>query len=248
MALIPPDADPLSLLRAARPPGQDLLILEPKWLFWFQTGTLRMNYTGPLRMLSWLFRAPSVSSHSTRPRVVTKCQAEKALIGDRDFTSQVSHLWSLEPSGSRNAEMARRLLLRDFTFHEIWMQGISLLLRVSGHEKSRNTRCLFFRDFAFHEIRIRTSGRRKAEMTQRLFLFGISRFVKSGCKGIPAPWISAPWSLRISRFEKPKCLSLLGMLPKCRNALAFVRSTLTIIPVIDGSRRIVISLFRDSGF
>jgi hypothetical protein len=35
------DVDPLSLLRVARPPGQDLLILEPKWLFWFRTGTLR---------------------------------------------------------------------------------------------------------------------------------------------------------------------------------------------------------------
>jgi hypothetical protein len=45
------------------------------------------NYIGPLRMLSWLFRESSVSSHSARPRAVTKFQAEKALIRDRDFLS-----------------------------------------------------------------------------------------------------------------------------------------------------------------
>jgi hypothetical protein len=41
------DADPLFLLRVVRPPGQDLLILELKWLFWFQTGILQMNTEVP---------------------------------------------------------------------------------------------------------------------------------------------------------------------------------------------------------
>jgi hypothetical protein len=98
--------------------------------------------------------------------------------------------------------------------------------------------------------------------------FGISRFMKLGYKEYPCslespvaekPKCPAPINFRISRFaksgykgypcslespvaEKPE-------MPKCEmpNALAF-NQRLTIIPVIDGSRRIAISLFHDSGF
>jgi hypothetical protein len=65
------DADPLSLLRAARPPDKDILVLEPKWIFWFQTRILRMNTQVPPQMLNWLFQALSVRSHNTGPRAMT---------------------------------------------------------------------------------------------------------------------------------------------------------------------------------
>jgi hypothetical protein len=145
------------------------------------------KYTGPLQMLCWLFRAPSVSSHSTRPRAVTKCQVEKALIGDRDFTSQVSRLLVPRTSGSRNAKWpgARSfgishftksgckgypcslgspvtekpkypvpIPFRDFAFHEIRMQGISLHLRIPVAEKPKWFGAYSFWDFAFREIKM----------------------------------------------------------------------------------------------
>jgi hypothetical protein len=210
--------------------GAEMALLVPNW-------NPSDNYTGPLRMLSWLFWVSSVSSHSARPRAVTKCQAEKALIGDRTSRVKCPIFWSLEPPvaempkwpGARSFGISRFTKYGckgypctlgspvaekpkyptpilsgfrgsrkqdaqgcpcsleplspksrndpalapfwDFTFREIWMQGMSLLLGVSGH--------------------------RKAEMTRRLFLFGILHFVKSRYK-------ECPCSLEFLVAEKPK--------------------------------------------
>jgi hypothetical protein len=162
------------------------------------------NYTGPLRMLSWIFQAPSVCSHSARPRAMTKCQDEKTLIRDRDFLSQVSFLLVSRTSSSQNAEMVHCSLLRDFSFCEIWKQGISLLLRTSGRQKVEMLGTSRFQDFAFRKIRIQrvslllgVSSCQKDEMTQHLFLFGILPFTKSRCK-------KCPCSLEFPVTEKSK--------------------------------------------
>jgi hypothetical protein len=216
---------------------------------------------------------------------VTKCQVEKAFIGDRDFTGQVSRLLASRTPGSRNAEMARaRSFGISHAFHEIWMQGISSLLRVSGRRKAEIPGAYSFSGFCGSRNQdargclcsLEVPVAEKSEMTRRLLLFGISRFVKSRCKECPCsleffgrrkaemPKAETPKCLvsvdfRISRFaksgykeyhcslESPVTEKMKCRMPKRRNVLTFDQR-LTIIPVIDGSRRITISLFHDSGF
>jgi hypothetical protein len=116
------------------------------------------------------FRAPSVSSHSARPRAVTKCQDKKALIRDRDFPSQVSHLLVSRTFGSRNAKMAQHSLLRGFCFAKSGCKGYPCTLGSPVTEKVKYLKPILL-GFRVSQIRmhgmsllLRTSGRRKAEM------------------------------------------------------------------------------------
>jgi hypothetical protein len=106
------DADPLSLLRVARPPSQDLLVREPKWLFWFQTGTLRKRHTHR-SLTNARLAFPSAKRelpwHTTKSRDLALSQ--KGCLSGTE-TSQVKHPIPsfFEPLGGRNAEMSQHLV------------------------------------------------------------------------------------------------------------------------------------------
>jgi hypothetical protein len=163
-----------------------------------------MNTQVPYKsFVGWFFGA-----NRKLPQQTTKgydqAPSRKALIGDRASTDQASRLLVSRTPGSRNVEMARCSLLRDFAFHEIWMQRISLLLRIPGHRKTEILVPFSFRDFALHEIEMQrvslsfgVPSLRKAEMTIASSLFGISHFTKSRCKGCLCP-------LEVLVAEKPK--------------------------------------------
>jgi hypothetical protein len=69
----------------------------------------------------------------------------------RDFTSQLSHPFVLRTPGHQNAEMFQYLFLQVFMFHEIRMQGISLLFGILDCRNVEMSRCLFFQVFMFRK-------------------------------------------------------------------------------------------------
>jgi hypothetical protein len=113
------------------------------------------EHTGPPQMLSWLFQAPSVSSHDH----MTKSRDLALIPGPKRDTYRgpelhKSSILSLRPSNPQlpKCQNVPAPIPSGFAFREIRMQGISLLLGIPGCRNAEMPQCLFFRVFAFHEI------------------------------------------------------------------------------------------------